>query len=155
MSSQLPPDKRLQNLFSEFVGILSSLIGWAEIFEKELYEQSIPSIKLLDFQQELKRIVQEFLNIRNSAFEEGTYFYGTEDDVQRWRKKLLIPANELMSLATKIETSISEMDAVLPNGAEIAETIIRIANRMRMSIDFHTNPDFQSPEEKTEDDRKV
>lgn len=152
LMSQESPDKRLQNLFFELKGILTSLIGWAEIFGNNLHEQRIPSSELLDFQQELTRIGQEFLHVRDSAIEEGTYFFGTEEDVLRWRKRLLIPAKELMGLATKIGSSESEMGNALPDGIELAEIVTGIANRMWMLIDALTNPDFQPqlPVEKPE-----
>ena len=141
--SQESPDKRLQNLFFELTEVTSSLLGWAEVFGNNLHEQSISSGELLGFQTELIRIGEEFRNIRNVALEEGTYFAGTEEDVLRWRKRLLTPAKDLMKLATRIESSKSEISDALPDEIRLDEIATSIANRQWMLIDALTNPDFR------------
>jgi hypothetical protein len=148
--SQESPEERLHNLFSELTGRMTTLRGYAEIFGNSLNEQSKPPIELMVFQKEFARIGQEFINIRNSFFEEEKIFALTEEDVLFWRKRFLVPAKELMDLAIKMESAKNVLAETLPDLFDLAEIFQRVANYIWMTIDVLTNPDFQPPPEKSD-----
>jgi hypothetical protein len=156
LMSQESPDARLYNLFYKLTINLNYLIGCAEFLDYSLHEQSNPPEGLLVFQEEAARIGQELNKIRilyleiRSSHREDEHFIETEEDVFRWRRKLLPPAKELMDLVVQMESNKGEMVEAFPDDIKLTDLATNIANRIWMTIDVLTNPDFEPSAEKSE-----
>jgi hypothetical protein len=156
LMSQESPDARLYNLFYQLTINLNYLIGCAEFLDYSLHEQSNPPEELLIFQEEAARIGQELNKIRilyletRSSHREDDHYIETKEDIFRWRKKLLPLAKELMDLVVQMESNKGEMAKVLHDDIELIDLAINIANRIWITIDVLTNPDFRTPTEKSD-----
>jgi hypothetical protein len=85
-----------------------------------------------------------------SSHREDDHYIETKEDIFRWRKKLLPLAKELMDLVVQMESNKGEMAKVLHDDIELIDLAINIANRIWITIDVLTNPDFRTPTEKSD-----